>query len=69
MFQSGLFVSGISTVWEDTDGCAKKYICALDIYSINVLSYLYSIIMDLAINPNGHGNIVFFLLNATGKNI
>ena len=28
-FESVILVSGMSTVWEDTDGCAKIYICVL----------------------------------------
>ena len=30
-------MSGMSTVWEDTDGFAKKYMCALYIYLMTVL--------------------------------
>ena len=30
--ESVKLVSGVSTVWEDTGGCAKQYRCALDIY-------------------------------------
>ena len=37
-FESGILVSGMSTVWEDTDGCAKQCMCALDIYLMAVLS-------------------------------
>ena len=47
-------MSGMSTVWEDTDGCAKQYRCALDIYLMTVLSYSYGIIMDCSINAPGH---------------
>ena len=35
--ESGIFVSGMSTVWEDTDGCSKEYMCALAIYLMTVL--------------------------------
>ena len=56
--ESGIFVSGMSTVWEDTDGCAKKYICALAIYLMTVLSYSYGIITDRAINSPGYGKNV-----------
>ena len=35
-FESVLSVSGMSTVWEDTYGCAKQYRCALDIYLMRV---------------------------------
>ena len=57
----------ISTVWEDTDGCAKKYRCDLDIYLMTVLSSSYGIIMDRAIIEPVHG--IFFVdeLNVTDK--
>ena len=48
-------MSSVSTVWEDTDGCANQYMCALDIYLMTVLSYSYGVIMDLANNAPGHG--------------
>ena len=47
-------MSGISTVWEDTDGCAMKYRCDLNIYLMNVLSSSYGVVMDHAINETGH---------------
>ena len=48
----------------NSDGCTKQYRCALDIYLMNVLSYLYVIIMDCAINSPGNGNYVVGRLNA-----
>ena len=66
-FESGILVSGMSTVWEDNDGCDKQYMCALVIYLMVVLSYSYSIIMDNAINEPGHGNNVVDGINATSK--
>ena len=35
--ESGILVSGMSTVWEDTDVCTKQYRRALNIYIITVL--------------------------------
>ena len=64
---SGILVSGVSKLWEDTDGCTKKYRFALDIYLMNVLSSSYGIIMDHAINEPGHGNNFVDGLNATDK--
>ena len=52
--ESVILVSGMSTVWEDTDGCDNQYMCALDIYLMTVLSYSYGIIMDRAINAPGN---------------
>ena len=65
--ESVTLVSGMSTVWEDTDSCAKQYMCSLDIYLMTVISYLYGIIMDIAINAPVHGNNVVDALNATDK--
>ena len=57
----------MSTVWEDTDGCAKQYRCALAIYVMTLLSSPYGIIMDRAINETGHGNNLVDELNATER--
>ena len=57
----------MSTLWEDTDGCANKYRCALTIYLMTVLSSSYGIIMDRAMNAPGHGKNVVDGLNATEK--
>ena len=60
-------MSGISTLREDTDGCAKQYRCDLASYLTNVLSSSYGIIMDCAINAPDHGNNVVYGINATDK--
>ena len=60
-------MSGISTVWEDTDGCAKKYKCALAIYLMTVLSSSYGIIMYRKINAPGHENNIADGINAPNK--
>ena len=67
ILESGLLVSGMPTVLEDTGGCAKQYRCALDIYLFNVLPTLYGIIMDHAINAPGHRNNIFNSLNTNDK--
>ena len=67
IYDSGMSVCGMWTVWEDIDGCAKQYSCDLDINLMTVLSYSYGIIMDRDINAPGHGNIVFDELNAMEK--
>ena len=36
--ESGRLVSGMSTVWEDTDGCENQHMCDLVIYLMTVLS-------------------------------
>ena len=65
--ESGIVVPSISAVWEDTDGCAQKYMHALAIYLMTVLSSSYGIIMDRAINAPGHGKNVVDGINATNK--
>ena len=67
LFESGILVSGMSTVWEDTDGCAKKYMCALTIYLMTVLSSSYGIMMDRAVNAPCHGKNVVDGLNSMEK--
>ena len=66
-FESGILVSSMSTVWEDTDGCAKQYRWALDIYLMTVLSSSYGIIIYRAINSPVHLKKVVGGLNATDK--
>ena len=58
---------GIPKLREDTDGCANKYRCALDIYLMTVLSSSYGIIMDRVINETVHGNNFVDRINATEK--
>ena len=65
--ESGRLLSGMSTVWEDTNGCAKKYIFALDIYLMTVLSSSNVIIMDCVMNARCHVNNVVDVLNATDE--
>ena len=57
----------MSTAWEDTNGCANQYRCALNIYLMNVLSSSYGIIMDHAMNSSGHGKNVVDGINAMEK--
>ena len=68
ILESGILVSDMSTVWEDTDGCKKKYGCDLAIYLMTVLSSSYDIIMDRAINALGHVN-VFCWNQCNGKTL
>ena len=57
----------MSTVLEDTDICVKKYRCAIAIYLMTVLSYLYGILMGSTINAPGHGNNFVNTINVTDK--
>ena len=65
--ESGRLLSGMSTVWEDTDGCANQYSCALFIYLMTVLSSSNVIIMDCVMNARCHVNNVVDVLNATDE--
>ena len=63
--ESGKIVSGMSKVWEDTDGCENQHMCDLVIYLMTVLSSSYGIIMHRAINAPVHKNNVVDGLNET----
>ena len=54
-------MSALSTIWENTDGCAEKYRCATALYFMSVLSQLHSV------SAHGHGTEVVDGLNAIYK--
>ena len=58
---------GMPTVWEDIGCCTNQHRCALVKYLFNVLSYLYAVKIDCAINAPGHINNVVNILNAVDK--
>ena len=60
-------MSGVSILWEDTNGFAKKYRCDFSIYLRTVLPSSYGFIMDCAINALGNRNNAFDGLNATER--
>ena len=45
----------MSTIWENTDGCAEQYICASALYLMPVMSHCYSVIIDICISVPGYG--------------
>ena len=57
----------LSIVWENTDGCAKKYICASALYFMSVMSQCYSVIIDQGISAPGHDKEVVDGLNYFDK--
>ena len=63
----GLFVYGMSTVWEDTYGCSNQYLCSLTIYLMTVVSYLCGIIVYNEINKPVRVNNIVDGLNTTDK--
>ena len=46
--------TSLSTIWDNTDGCAEQYICASALRLISVMSQCYSIIIDWGISVPGH---------------
>ena len=62
-----IFTTSLSTIWENTDGCAEKYRCASVMYLMSVMSKTYSIIIDCGISAPGPGKEVVDGLNAVDK--
>ena len=62
-----LFVSSLSTIWENTDGCAEQYIYASSLYLMSVMLQCYSVIIDLGISAPGHGKEVVDGINSIYK--
>ena len=59
--------TSLSKIWENTDGCAKLYICDSVPYLILVMSQCYSIIIYRVISVPGHGKEVGDGLNDVDK--
>ena len=62
-----LLTTSLSTVWENTDGCAEQYICASALYPMSVMSQDFSIISYRGISAPGNGQEVVYGLNAVDK--
>ena len=60
IFESGILMSGMSTVWQGSDGCTKKYRYVLAIYLMTALSSSYGIIMESSTNATVNGNYFFY---------
>ena len=50
-----VLTTSLSTIWENTDGCAEQYRCASALYLMSVMSQTYSIIIDRGISARGNG--------------
>ena len=59
--------TSLNKIWENTDGCAKQYICASAMYLMSVMFQCYSIIIDLGISASGNGKEVIYGLNDVDK--
>ena len=62
-----VLTTSLSTIWENTDGCAEQYRCAYALYLMSVMSQTYFIIIDRGISAPGHGKEVVDGLNAVDK--
>ena len=60
-------LSTLSTIWEETDGCAKQYCCALALYLLSMVASTFGIVIDRGIGAPGHGKDVVDGLNACDK--
>ena len=64
-----VLTTSLSTIWENTDGCAEQYICDSALYLMSVMSQTYYIIIDRGISAPGHGKEVVDGINAVDKAI
>ena len=55
------------TIRENTDGCAKQYICASALYLMSVMYQCYSVIIDRGISASGNDKEVLDGLNAVDR--
>ena len=62
-----VLTSSLSTIWENTYGCAEQYICASALYFMSVMLQCYSVIFYRGISAPGHGEEVVDVINATDK--
>ena len=62
-----LLTTSLSTIWENTDGCAEPYRCASALNLMSVMSQCYSIIIDQGISTPGYGKEVVDVLNDVDK--
>ena len=60
-------MSGLSTIWKNTDGCTDQYRCDTELYLMSVLSQRHSIIFDRGISAPGHGKEVVDGINTIDK--
>ena len=62
-----VFTLSLSTIWENTDGCAEQYRCASELYLMSVNNRCYSIIIYQGISATRHGKEVVYGLNDVDK--
>ena len=62
-----VLTTSLSTIWENTDGCAEQYRCASAMYLMPVMAQCYSIIIDWGISETGNGKELVYGINAVDK--
>ena len=62
-----LLTTSLGKIWGNSDGCAKQYRCASELYLMSVMSHCYSIIIYRGISAPGHGKEVVDGLNTVDK--
>ena len=65
--QENLLTASLSTILENTGGCAEQYRCASTLYLMSVMSQNYPIIIDRGISAPGHVKEVVDGLNDVDK--
>ena len=63
-FLQNIMFAGRSTILENSDGCAKQYICATALYLLSILDHFYYIIINCCVGIKGHVLEVFDIRNA-----
>ena len=54
-------------MWDQTDGCAKQYMCSIAYYLMSYLSKSYHIDLDRDVDTPCHGKYVVDSFNAVHK--
>ena len=60
-----ILLADLITIWKDIYGFSKKYICATELYLLQMLAYAYNIIIYRGVGAPGHGRDVLDSLNTT----
>ena len=45
----------VSTIWGETDGCAKRYVCETAFYLFSIIVASFSMLIDCAVEAPGNG--------------
>ena len=67
MKEKKVTTSTLSTIWENTDGCAEQYRYVSALYLMSVLSQCHLIIIYRGISAPGHGKELVDGINTIDK--